>query len=91
MSIATVELVQERDRLLVLGQQFIGKPFDVGEIDDLTIAFEPLVGLEQSGSCRECGNMQSHTLLIDEPSEGLAPMIVEDVYSVISEMIRSCA
>ncbi|MGE0340672.1 MAG: ABC transporter ATP-binding protein [Xanthobacteraceae bacterium] len=25
-------------------------------------------------------------LLIDEPSEGLAPMIVEDVYSVISEM-----
>jgi len=25
-------------------------------------------------------------LLIDEPSEGLAPMIVDDVYSVIAEM-----
>ena len=28
-------------------------------------------------------------LLIDEPSEGLAPMIVEDVYGVIAEMKKS--
>ncbi len=28
-------------------------------------------------------------LLIDEPSEGLAPMIVEDVYGVITEMKKS--
>lgn len=28
-------------------------------------------------------------LLIDEPSEGLAPMIVEDIYGVISEMKKS--
>jgi branched-chain amino acid transport system ATP-binding protein len=29
---------------------------------------------------------EAKLLLIDEPSEGLAPMIVEDVYSVIAEM-----
>jgi branched-chain amino acid transport system ATP-binding protein len=32
---------------------------------------------------------EAKVLLIDEPSEGLAPMIVEDIYSIMSEMKRT--